>query len=107
MRIKHAFGLAIKVLKQEAKVNPGKSYTNSQGEKATIEEVITAIKRLSAWVWPDLASEELVRVTRCKNCIHFKTYRKKDDYKALPFKACSSNRNQRDPEFFCKNGEPK
>lgn len=107
MRIKHAFGLALKVLKQEAKANPGKSYINSDGEKATVEDVIAAIQKLSAWVWPDFTSEELVKVVRCKNCLHFKQYRKKDDPKAPPFRACSSNRNQRDPDFFCRNGEPK
>lgn len=107
MNLKSTFDISIKLLKQVSKDNPGKSFTNSQGERASLEDVIASLKKLSQWVLPSLDSNELVKVTRCKDCIYFKTYKKKDDPKARPFQACSSNRSQRDPMFFCKNGEHK
>lgn len=73
-------------------------------------EYDTAIKELSklkSWAYPDLTTEDMVAVTRCKNCRYYKKYKKKDDFKPKIVYACSRTKLKRSKEFFCADGESK
>lgn len=74
---------------------------------AEYDSVVTDWNKLKGWAYPSLTTDDMINVTRCKNCEYYKRYRKKDAVRALPFYACSKTRLKRDPEFFCKDGEPK
>lgn len=99
------YRLAVKLLKKIAKENPGKSFTNSAGEKATIEEVVNSLDKVSKWVYKDFYTEDIDRVVRCKRCKFYKKYKKKDGFKSQVFQACSKDMKKRDPMFFCKDGK--
>lgn len=59
---------------------------------------------LKGWAYPQLTTEDMVRVVRCKKCKNYKKYKKKDDRKSQPFWACSLTKIKRDPDFYCKDG---
>ena len=66
-----------------------------------------AWNRLKNWVYPQLAIEDVQKVTHCKDCKHYKRYRKKDCPKLASFYACSLTKIKRNPDFFCKDGAEK
>lgn len=99
------YRLAVKLLKKMAKDNPGKSFTNSAGEKATIDDVANELDKVSKWLYRDFYTEDIDKVVRCKKCKHYKKYKKKGAFKARVFQACSKDMKKRDPMFFCKDGE--
>lgn len=107
MRMIDVYRLTIKLLKKMAKENPGKSFTNSSGEKATIEEIAYALDKVSKWLYKDFHTEDVDRVVRCKRCKFYKKYRKKNGFKSQVFQACSKDMKNRDPMFFCRDGEEK
>lgn len=99
------YRLAVKLLIKMAKENPGKSFTNSAGEKATIDDVANELDKVSKWLYKDFHTEDIDRVVRCKKCKYYKKYKKRGAFKAQVFRACSKDMKQRDPTFFCKDGE--
>lgn len=99
------YRLAVKLLRKMAKENPGKSFTNSAGEKATIDYVANELDKVSKWLYKDFHTEDIDKVVRCKNCKYYKKYKKKGAIKASVFWACSRDMQKRDPMFFCKDGE--
>lgn len=88
-----------------AKENPGKSFTNSSGEKATIEEIADNLDRVSKWLYKDFHADDVAKVVRCERCKYYKKYRKKGVRKASTFRACSKDMRKHDPMFFCRDGE--
>lgn len=88
---------AIALLKLVSKKSPKNS-----AEALLIVEKLTALRN---WVYPNLATEDIQKVIRCKNCKNYKKYRRTGDIKSRPFYACSITKQKRDPEFFCKDGE--
>ena len=99
------YRLAVKLLRKMAKENPGKSFTNSDGEKATIDEVADALDNLSKWLYKDFHTEDITKVVRCKKCKYYKKYKKKGEFKAQIFQVCSKDMQKRSPMFFCKDGD--
>ena len=100
------YTLAVKLLKRQAKENPNKSFTNSEGEKITIAEVAAKLDTISKWVCPELRSEDVDLVVRCKKCSYYKKYRMKGaKLKPKIVYACSKDKNPRSPMFFCAAGE--
>lgn len=99
------YRIAIKVLKRSSKENPEKTFTNQKGETVTIQEVVSGLESVVKWIHPEITTEDIVRVVRCKKCRHYKTYKKKGAFKATPFKACSLDMKKRDPMFYCGSGE--
>lgn len=71
------------------------------------ELLVGAWVKLKSWVYPQLITDDMQLVTRCKRCRYYKRYKKKDNPKAVPFYACSRTKIKRDPDFFCKEGELK
>lgn len=106
MKLIDAYQIAIKLLKRQAKDSPSKSFTTSNGEQVTISDVADSLSSVLKWIHPELCSEEITLVTRCKNCKHYKRFKKKGDLlKPRTFYACVKDRQRRSPEFFCKDGE--
>lgn len=99
------YKLSIRVLKKALKDNPGKTFTNKQGQTVTIEEVAQGLESVVKWIHPELTTEDIVRVVRCERCQHYKTYKKKGAFKATPFKACELDMKRRPPMFYCRDGE--
>lgn len=77
-----------------------KSPKNSKEAELLVKELL----RLKGWAYPQLTTEDIVRVVRCKHCRYYKKYKKKDDRKALPFYACSLNKVKRPEDFYCGEG---
>lgn len=107
MRQVDVYRLAVKLLRKMAKENPGKSFTNSAGEKATIGDIADALDNVSKWLYKDFHTEDIDKVVRCKKCKFYKKYKKKGVFKPQVFQACSKNMKEHDPMFFCKDGEEK
>ena len=105
MKTYDLYKLAIKLLSQYADTIPDKKYTNKSGESATIYDVIAMLKNVSSWMYKNMSTDDICKVVRCKNCRHYKKYKKKDDFKAKPFYACNLDMKQKPPDFFCKNGD--
>lgn len=99
------YKLAVKLLKKMAKETPGKSFTNSAGEKVTIEEIADALDKVSKWLYKDFHTEDIDKVVRCKKCKFYKKYKKRGEFKPKAFMACSKDMKRRDSMFFCKDGE--
>lgn len=99
------YRLAVKLLRKLAKQYPEKRFTNSEGEKATISDVANALDRVSKWVYKELCTDDITKVTRCRNCKFYKKYKKKTGFKPQVFQACSKDMQKRDPSFFCKDGD--
>lgn len=76
--------------------------STKNAEEAT--QVIQELTRLKGWAYPYLATEDIVKVVRCRKCKYYKKYKKKNDRKSPPFWACSKTMIQRDPDFYCKEG---
>lgn len=77
-----------------------KSAKNAVEAALTIDE----LTKLKGWAYPELTTDDIVRVVRCSKCKNYKKYKKKGDPKAAPFYACSLNMTKRDPDFYCKDG---
>lgn len=80
-----------------------KSVKHAKEAETAMEEC----RKLQGWVYPALTTEDIQKVVRCKNCMWYKKYKKKDDRKSLPVWMCSKDRIKRDPDFYCKGGEEK
>lgn len=105
MRMVDIYGLAIKLLKKMDAENPGKTFTNKDGEKATIPDIIKSLSMMKRWLYPALRPEDVTKVVRCKNCAYYKKYKKKGALKPQVFYACSKDMSRRAKDFYCKDGE--
>lgn len=70
-------------------------------------QVIEELTKLKGWAYPELTTEDFVKVTRCKRCKFYKKYKKKGDRKSVPFYACSLNMIKRPEDFYCREGKEK
>lgn len=105
MKVVDVYKLAIRVLKKQAKECPSKSFTNSSGETVTIKDIADKMETVVKWIHPELYTDDVACVVRCKKCRFYKTYKKKGAFKSVPFKACCKDMKKRDPMFFCAEGE--
>lgn len=99
------YRLSVQLLKEVAVKHPERTVVVSTKEAVTVDEVATALDKISKWVYADFYAEDIDKVVRCKNCKFYKKYRKKNAFKAHSFQACSKDKKKRDPMFFCKEGE--
>lgn len=104
MRISEVFITTIKIIKLYSQEHPEAQFmTDGKSIKAT--ELLDPLNKLLGWLYKDLTSESIERITRCRDCRYYKKYKKKGDIKAAPFYACSHDKQRRRPDFFCKDGE--
>ena len=80
-----------------------KSPKNSVEAELLTKELLN----LKGWAYPELTTEDFVKVTRCKRCKFYRKYKKKGDRKSAPFYACSLNMIKRPEDFYCGEGKEK
>lgn len=106
MRMADAYKGALKILRRYAKENPGKTVPIN-GNKVPVEEVTQELSKVVSWVHPEMMTDDLVKVVRCAKCINYKSYHKKNVFKAPSFKMCSLDRVKQTPDYYCARGEEK
>ena len=72
MRLLDGFQITKWLLQKELEANPEKRYKKSNGQVFYLKDVLVMFNKLVSWVYPDLTDEDIVRVIRCKRCIHHK-----------------------------------
>lgn len=81
--------------------------TKSRKRAAEVELVIQGLLNLKGWAYPQLTTEDITQVVRCKNCEHYRKYKKKGNRKSAPFYACRLNKIKRPADFYCAEGVKK
>ena len=106
MTILELFQLSQMLLKS-SKTDPNNHvFCLKSGKHISAQKAIEAYELLIDWVCPELSMEDVSLIVHCKDCEHFRKFRRKGgDYKAEVITACRYDKNKRDPEFFCKWGE--
>ena len=105
MKTADLYGLTISILKRLDKEHPGRTFRNKAGEKATIQDIIDCLSKMKGWLYPGLYPSSIVKVTRCKDCAHYKKYKRKTGAKGDTFYACSKTKVQHPPTYYCADGE--
>lgn len=99
MKISELIDRAIRLLQLVS----SKSTKNAAEAQLIIEE----LSKLCGWAYPQLTTEDIQKVVRCKKCRYYKKYKKKNDRKSAPFYACSLNMIKRPEDFYCAEGREK
>lgn len=89
------------------KTLPKEKKLASDGVKFSVGKAIEVLELMANWLYKDMRTGDVRRVTTCRNCQNYKRYKRKNDIKGVPFYACSIDRVRREPDFFCANGMEK
>lgn len=89
--------------RKTAKKTPG-VHIISNGRPLSYMEVADEIERVCQWVYPNLETEDICAVVRCKNCEHYKRFRKKGSLKLVVKYLCELDKKERSPDFYCADG---
>ena len=103
MTLKTALSVCIKVLSSKEREDPGGAFDTPHGE-IPYKYAIKELKRVREWVYPELRTEDIQIVTHCRNCQHYKRLRKKNSIKPVYKTVCIKDRREREPDFFCADG---
>lgn len=106
MKVSEMFNTTIDILKRYDKEHPRATF-DVDGSIVKVKDIIASMNRLLGWLYKDLTTDNIEKITRCYDCKYYKKYKKKGALKATPFYACSQDKKKRRPDFFCKDGEPK
>lgn len=106
MNLKQTFLVCVKMLRSKARKFPEGGFT-LDGETVLYSEAADELERVSAWVFPDLHTGDVRLVVHCRNCAHYKRYRKKKALKPEVKCLCELDKKQREPDFFCADGKEK
>lgn len=104
MRTIDTLNIALKVLKQQYKVTPNRTFSKGS-ETLSLKSVIDSLERLVDWCCADLDTSDITKVVPCSKCVHYKRYKKKNVFKAEVFRACELDMKRRQPNFYCKDGD--
>lgn len=102
MKVSRMYLATIEILKQQ----PSTKTVIIEGETVSVKELVSALSKMMGWLYKELTTDDLEKVTRCCECRYYKKYKKKGAMKGTAFYACSQDMNKRRPDFFCKDGEP-
>lgn len=105
MKMSEVFTTVIRILKEYSKEHPDDTF-EVDGKTVKVRDLVAALNKLLGWLYKDLTTESIERITRCYDCKYYKKYRKKGAVKGNTFYACSIDKKKRRPDFFCKDGEP-
>lgn len=105
MKMSDVFTSTIRILKRYSKEHPEYTF-EVEGKTVKIKDLVAALTKLLGWLYKDLSTDSIERITRCYDCKYYKKYRKKGALKGGSFYACSLDKKKRRPDFFCKDGEP-
>lgn len=106
MKISSVFITTIDILKKYDKEHPRVTFDVDENV-VKIKDIVAALNKLLNWLYKDLNTESIEKVTRCYDCRYYKKYKKKGAVKGATFYACSWDKVKRRPDFYCKSGEPK
>lgn len=106
MKISEMFNTTIDILKRYDKEHPNVTF-GVEGNPVKIKDIIVSMNKLLGWLYKDLTTDNIEKITRCYDCRYYKKYKKKGALKSAPFYACSQDKKRRRPDFFCKDGEPR
>ena len=108
MKISDLYITTIRVLKRYSKEHPNVAFRIGESEDTVeVKELIAGLKKMLGWLYKDLSTENIEKVTHCYDCRYYKKYKKKGVAKGGTFYACSIDKLKHRPDFFCKDGEPK
>ena len=103
IKISDAYRIAIKTLEEL----PPKSLKSKSGQRVNTHEVAAILRTVLHWCYPELTSQDIQRVVRCKGCKNYHRYKQKNAIKPQIVYMCSKDKIRRPPEFFCKDGVEK
>lgn len=104
MNLLSCINICINALKKMEKGNP-KGTLRIEGEgTVTYRMAVSELEKTAKWVYRDLQTENIQIVTHCKDCAHYKRYRKKGSLKPVVKCLCELDKAERKPDFFCASG---
>lgn len=101
MKLQTLFDTCSRILKKS-----GDSRIKTEEGMTTYRELSKELDNLGSWCYK--GEIDVQKIIRCKNCRHYKRYKKKNvknPYEHTTFCACSLDKLKRKPEFYCSNGE--
>lgn len=105
MKMADVYRLTLSSLKGLTKADPDKVYHDKTYGDYTCAELISGLSSIINWIHPELSASDVVKVVRCKDCTHYKRYRKKRDIKSSPRWLCDLDKLQKASDHYCKCGE--
>lgn len=108
MKLQTLFQACDKIVQSGLKKDPSVKIKTESGETLTYKELSDELRNLEGWCYK--GEFDIQKIVRCKNCKNYKRYRKKttnNPYEHTIITACSIDKAQRSPEFFCSYGEEK
>ena len=106
MKVSLMYQTTIDILRLYNKEHPDRKF-QIDGDTVEVKEIAAQMKKLMGWLYKDLTTDNIEKITRCYDCKNYKKYRKRDSIKNGTFYACSLDHSKRRPDFFCKDGEPR
>ena len=106
MKVSEMFTTIVSILGKYDKEHPKETF-EIDGSIVKVKDIVTAMNKLLGWLYKDLTTDNIEKITRCYDCKYYKKYRKKGDMKSACFYACSQDKKHRRPDFYCKDGEPR
>lgn len=107
MKLQTLFKACSELAREKGKKSP--TYmVEVDGVEISPKTLFKELKNLENWCYK--GDIEVERVTRCKNCVHYKKFKRKSSknpYEHSIFCACELDKIKREPEFFCANGREK
>lgn len=104
MNLKATLEAAAQVYTKKAKANPNGS-VEVFGERVPYATAASELRKVVAYVYPELNTSNVQQVVRCKDCKHYKRYRSKKNPRAPGRWLCALDKKERVSEFFCADGE--
>ena len=103
MKLQDLFNICDHLVQEKIKQKPEAGIKTSNGERFKYKEISKELRNLSSWCYQEPL--DVQKVVRCKNCKHYKRYRKKDFHKKYTLiQACELTKTKRKPEFYCSDG---
>lgn len=106
MNLKISLELAAAAYEKRANAKPN-GVIEVFGERVTYGTAAAELRRVVAFVYPEMNTKDIQQIVRCKDCRYCRRYRSKKNPKAPVKRVCSIDGQERRPDFFCANGDSK
>ena len=80
MNLKIALTLAAKAYDEKANKDPSGTIEVFH-KRVSYSVAAKELRRIVSWVYPALDTRDIVKIVRCRNCAHYKKYKKKNTIK--------------------------
>ena len=91
MKVSRMYLATIEILKQQ----PSTKTVKVEGESVSVKELIAALSKMMGWLYKELTTDDLEKVTRCCDC---KNYKKE---------FCAITGFMLPDNYFCGSAEPR